>query len=107
MQYNKLVRDRIPQIIRETGEEPVIRILSKAEYIIHLERKLDEEVSEYHHDHNAEELADILEVLFALAATHGVSEEELLRIRRKKRDLRGGFEDKVFLISKEKTLCTE
>ena len=101
MQYNKLVRDRIPQIIRETGEEPVIRILSKAEYIIHLEQKLDEEVSEYHHDHNAEELADILEVVIALTESVGASTEELMEVYHRKHQERGGFADRAFLISKE------
>lgn len=107
MQYHKLVRDGIPQLIRDAGENPVIRILDVDEYTVELEKKLDEEVLEYHRDCNAEELADIMEVLFALAALHGVNEEELLSIRQKKRQLRGGFGDRVFLISKEVALCTE
>ena len=101
MIYNKLVRDKIPQIIREQGEVPNYRILEQAEYILCLEQKLDEEVCEYHRDRNAEELADILEVLFALADSLGCSREELMEIYQRKHDARGGFRDRIFLISKE------
>ena len=101
MIYNKLLRDKIPQIIREQGEVPNYRILGQAEYIHCLEQKLDEEVCEYHRDRNAEELADILEVLFALADSLGCSREELMEIYQRKHDARGGFTDRIFLISKE------
>ena len=99
--YNKLVRDNIPKIIREKGETANTRILAEDEYISCLEQKLDEEVGEYHRDKNAEELADILEVAFALADTLGVSREELLSICAQKRQKRGGFSERIFLISKE------
>ena len=99
--YNKLVRDRIPDMIRAQGETANIRILDRDEYLQHLEAKLDEEVGEYHRDKNAEELADILEVVYALAEAIGCTKEELLKIYRKKHDARGGFEKRIFLISKE------
>ncbi len=99
--YNKLVRDNIPDIIRAQGETPNIRILEQEEYLCHLEAKLEEEAGEYHRDKNAEELADILEVVFALAEAIGCTKEELLEIYQKKHDARGGFRDRVFLISKE------
>lgn len=99
--YNKLVRDKIPEIIRTQGETPNIRILEQEEYLRHLEAKLDEEVGEYHWDKNAEELADILEVILALAEANGCSKEELLAVYEKKHTARGGFRDRVFLISKE------
>ena len=99
--YNKLVRDRIPEMIRAQGETPHTRILEQEEYLRHLEAKLDEETGEYHRDKNAEELADILEVVFALAEAIGCTKEELLEIYQKKHDARGGFRDRVFLISKE------
>ena len=99
--YHKLVRDRIPAMIEEEGETAHIRILPRDEYIACLEEKLDEEVAEYHRDKNAEELADILEVAFALADTLGVSREELLSVCAQKRQDRGGFSDRIFLISKE------
>ena len=101
MVYNKLVRDRIPEIIEAQGETPHTRILDDGEYLRCLEEKLDEEVAEYHRDQNAEELADILEVVYALAAAKGVSKEALLDTYRKKHQARGGFEQRIFLISKE------
>ncbi|MBR2047886.1 MAG: nucleoside triphosphate pyrophosphohydrolase [Oscillospiraceae bacterium] len=100
-QYNKLVRDRIPELIRSGGEIPQTRVLAPEEYALRLEQKLDEEVEEFHRDRNPEELADILEVVFALASTLGCSEEALLTLRRQKKECRGGFQDRVFLISKE------
>ena len=99
--YNKLVRDRIPEIMERNGEKPNIRILTDAEYTLALEKKLDEEVTEYHSDKNTEELADILEVIFALAEASGCSREELTQTYQEKHDSRGGFEKRYFLISKE------
>ena len=101
MVYNKLVRDRIPHMIRQQGETPVTRILEEEEYLHHLEAKLDEEVGEYHRDKNAEELADILEVVYALAEAGGCTIEKLMEIYQKKHDERGGFAERIFLISKE------
>ena len=102
MIYNKLVRDKIPQIIEEKGGKAEIRILDQEEFRLFLEKKLDEEVGEYHRDQNAEELADILEVVYALAASIGCTREELEDIYQKKHDARGGFEKKILLISSEK-----
>lgn len=99
--YNKLVRDRIPEIIEANGERPHIRILEQEEFLQHLEEKVDEEVGEYHRDKNAEELADILEVVFALAEANGCSRAELMEVYQKKHDARGGFGKRIFLISKE------
>lgn len=100
MTYNKLVRDKIPELIRQQGDEPVIRILDDEEYAQCLEQKLDEEVGEFHRDQNAEELADILEVVYALSENLGVSREKLEAIYQSKHHQRGGFQDRVFLISK-------
>lgn len=61
--YNKLVRDKIPEIIKADGKECKTHILSKDEYIAALETKLNEEVAEYQEDKNLEEMADVLEVL--------------------------------------------
>lgn len=102
MIYNKLVRDHIPRIIEETGGKAEIRILTEEEYRIFLEKKLDEEVGEYHREQNAEELADILEVVYALAASIGCTKEELNDVYRKKHEARGGFEKRILLISSEK-----
>ena len=101
MVYNKLIRDKILEIIASKRGKAQIRVLSDEEYPTYLEAKLDEEVGEYHRDKTAEELADILEVVYALAASLGVSKEELMDIYQKKHDSRGGFEKKLFLISAE------
>ena len=100
MVYEKLVRDLIPDIIEAQGEKPNIRILDDAEYRDCLSGKLDEEVQEFHKDNNLEELADILEVVYALAEING-GREELERIYAKKHEARGGFSERIFLISKE------
>ena len=59
-QFNKLVRDRIPEIIESAGKTCVTAVLSDEEYIRCLDAKLDEELAEYHRDQNIEELADLL-----------------------------------------------
>ena len=97
----KLVRDKIPMLIESSGEKPIVRILEEEEYRRCLEAKLDEEVAEFHSDRNAEELADILEVVYALAETIGCTKEELLACYEKKHAQRGGFRDRVFLEGKE------
>ena len=73
--YNKLVRDKIPQIIEQTGKEFHTRTLNEEEYIVELKKKLNEEISEYQNSRNneeaMEELADVLEVIHSLAKIHG------------------------------------
>ncbi|MCM3631151.1 nucleoside triphosphate pyrophosphohydrolase [Paenibacillus glycanilyticus] len=100
--YNKLVRDLVPQVIEATGKECRTRILEESEYADALRMKLKEEAEEYLSAQNQreslEELADLLEVIRALAATHGASWEQLEAIRAKKAEARGGFQDKVYLI---------
>ena len=101
MGYNKLVRDKIPAIIEALGKIARTCILSKEAYTCALEAKLDEEVTEFHKDKNLEELADILEVVYALAENLGHSKAELLEVYEKKHQERGGFRDRIFLISNE------
>ena len=97
----KLVRDKIPQIIEASGATPLTRILETEEYLSCLEAKLDEEVQEFHESKSPEELADILEVVYALAENLGHSRQELESVYDRKHDARGGFRDRLFLISKE------
>jgi predicted house-cleaning noncanonical NTP pyrophosphatase (MazG superfamily) len=103
--YNKLVRDRIPQIIQAKGKEVSTKILTNEEYAIELKTKCLEEVDEYMKaktDEEAkEELADIIEVLNAIAKTHGSSMEEIESIRLQKKKERGGFQEQIFLINVE------
>lgn len=96
-EYNKLVRDKIPEIIRADGKECEIRVAEGKEKYELLENKLMEEVNEFLEDKNLEELADVMEVLFGLAREIGYSEEELISKREEKRAERGGFKDGVIL----------
>ena len=95
--YNKLVRDRIPEIIENSGKTAHTHLLSDEEYIAELDHKLGEEYAEYQADKNIEELADMLEVICAIAKARGVSVDELESIRRTKAEKNGAFEKKVFL----------
>ena len=100
--HNKLVRDKIPQIIKDSGKTPITKILNEKEYITELRKKSQEELQEYltaETDEEAlEELADLLEIIHALAKVHGSTIEEVDKIRAEKAAKRGGFTDKVFLI---------
>ena len=97
--YNKLVRDRIPEIIKESGKEYEIEIVNGVEKQEFLEKKLLEEVNEYMEDKNLEELADVMEVLFGLANELGYSEEDLLNKRSEKLQERGGFREGIVLVN--------
>lgn len=101
MRYDKLVRDKIPEIIESTGKKAIYRILDEAEYKEYLEKKLDEEVAEFHESKSVEELADILEVVFALMEAQGSSGSELGSMRRRKRHERGAFGKRICLIEVE------
>jgi predicted house-cleaning noncanonical NTP pyrophosphatase (MazG superfamily) len=100
--YNKLVRDLIPDVIEQSGNECRTRILSDEEYLKMLDLKLDEELTEYHKDQNVEELADLLELIYAAAIARGYTLEELESVRAEKAKKRGGFEKKIFLIDVNK-----
>lgn len=95
--YNKLVRDKIPEIIEANNQSCTIEVLSDKDCITFLEQKLNEECAEYQADKNIEELADILEVIYAIASARGVSKEALERVRQEKADKRGGFSKRIFL----------
>ena len=99
--YNKLVRDKIPEIINESGGKCKVRILTDSEYLEMIDKKLDEELNEYHKDQNLEELADMLEVIYAATLARGYTLEELEATRGMKKATRGGFEEKILLIETE------
>jgi predicted house-cleaning noncanonical NTP pyrophosphatase (MazG superfamily) len=100
--HNKLVRDRIPEIIESTGKKFSIKILTNEEYIKELKNKSREELEEYLNAENdkdaIEELADLLEIIHALAECHGTTFEAVEEVRQKKAEKRGGFKEKIFLI---------
>lgn len=100
--YNKAIRDKIPEIIQKDGYSSNVKILSDEEFLVEIERKLSEEVTEYQNDKNPEELADILEVIYRIAGLKGISKEELEKIRIKKVEERGSFDKNLFLINTSK-----
>lgn len=97
MKYNKLVRDKIPEIIRQNGDEPVTRIANDREYVAKLKDKLAEEVTEFRKSMDVEELADVLEVVYALGARLGYTIRDIERIRGRKAKNRGGFAEGIIL----------
>lgn len=90
--YNKLVRDKIPKIIEDSGKTCEIEVLDDKTYLEMLDKKLTEELNEYYESHNAEELADLLEVVYATAKARGYTKEQLEEIRQNKADKRGAFD---------------
>ena len=91
--YNKLVRDNIPDIIQKSGKTPAFHTLSENE----LDRKLSEECAEYLADKSLEELADILEVIYAICDARGYSTSELESCRKAKAEKRGSFANRIYL----------
>lgn len=97
MKYNKLIRDKIPEIIKKNGGVPVFHIADEKEYWEKLKEKLVEEFEEFKKDESAEELADILEVLDAIVDYKGFKKEEFDRIKNKKAEERGKFQKRIIL----------
>ena len=97
IKYNKLVRDRIPEIIEASGKNCVAEILSDEDYLCMIDAKLDEELAEYHKDQNIEELADLIEVIYAAAKARGYTLEQLETVRAEKAAKRGIFQKKLLL----------
>ena len=97
IKYDKLVRDRIPEIIWESGRDCICSQLNGKDYIKALDKKLTEEMKEYRHSKSMEELADLLEVIRAVAKARGSSIEEVEKIREEKAKRRGGFEKRILL----------
>lgn len=95
--YDKLVRDRIPEIIESSGNKCEIEVVSDEIALEYLYKKLNEEVSELLEDKNLDEIVDVMEVLFAIGSKYGYSEEDILDRRNEKKDARGGFKDNLIL----------
>ncbi|MFD1512569.1 nucleoside triphosphate pyrophosphohydrolase [Halomarina rubra] len=96
-EYDKLVRDDVPDVVEANGQRPVVHTVDGEEYHDRLVDKLDEEVAEYREDRSVDELADVLEVVFALAEIHGVGKQQLADRRAQKAEERGGFDEGVVL----------
>lgn len=96
-EYNKLVRDRIPEIIETAGKEYSTKIVQPDETVEYLIKKFSEEIDEFKEDHSIEELADILEIVHGLAYHLDIDLKELESVRKKKADERGGFKESIVL----------
>ncbi|PPA70852.1 nucleoside triphosphate pyrophosphohydrolase [Jeotgalibacillus proteolyticus] len=103
--YNKLVRDNILQIIQQSGSTFSSRVLEDEEYLVEIKKKMHEELNEFEQAENdpdaVEELADLVELVYAAAEIHGASREQLEKVRLQKESKRGGFKKKLFLIENE------
>ncbi|MFU7588269.1 phosphoribosyl-ATP pyrophosphohydrolase [Priestia sp. RMT2NF4] len=103
--YNKLVRDKIPTMIEQSGNTFKSRVLQREEYQNELKEKAKEELQEYieaqTHQDAIEELADLLEVMQALAAVHGATPEQLEKVREEKAKERGKFDGRIYLVETE------
>ena len=95
--YNKLVRDKIPQIIEQSGKQAIIEEVSGEEYLELLKAKLGEELQEYQDSESTEELADLVEVVYAILDYKTVSLQEFELIRKQKVEERGGFIKRLLL----------
>lgn len=96
--YCKLIRDQIPEIIEEKGQVCVTRVLEDDEYLEMVDAKLDEELAEYHKEQNLEELADLMEVIYAATEARGFTREQLERVRAEKEAQRGAFHKRLLLL---------
>lgn len=97
MKYDKLVRDKIPEIIKRSNENPKIHIASEEEYEQKLKEKLLEEVKEFNEENTEEELADILEVIYAICDLKKINKEKIEILRKEKAEKRGSFKKRIIL----------
>lgn len=100
--YNKLVRDKIPQEINKMeGRKANYKILNEDEYLQELDKKLFEEAHEFVEEHSIEELGDLMEVILAIMEAKNISMEEVENARKIKKNKKGVFKDKIYLIDVE------
>jgi predicted house-cleaning noncanonical NTP pyrophosphatase (MazG superfamily) len=100
--YNKLVRDKIPQIIEEKGKIAEVLIMDTDEYAKMLNLKLQEELNEFieaNENDQVEELADLVEVIYAILESKGVALDDFDKKRLAKKEAKGGFKDGLLLVS--------
>jgi predicted house-cleaning noncanonical NTP pyrophosphatase (MazG superfamily) len=95
--YNKLVRDKIPEIIEKSGRKAIIEKASEEAYYMHLNEKLDEERKEYLSNLRVEELVDLVEVIYAILEYKNVSIEDFEKMRMEKAAKRGTFKERIIL----------
>lgn len=103
-EYGKLVRDKIPELIRAHGAVPVVRVLSDDEFVGELKKRLIEEAWEAHYADGmalVEECADIFEVMAWMMRARGIDPHEVFAMAEARRGERGGFSEKAFLVAVE------
>ena len=106
--YNKLVRDKIPENINSMeGRKATWRIMSDGEYIKELNKKLLEEAHEFIEENAIEELADVMEVIQSIMRIKNISYEELKNVQQMKREKKGGFSNKIYLVEVEQDKADE
>jgi len=99
--FNKLIRDKIPDIIEEAGNDYEMEVLDDEDYFNALNDKLQEELDEYLESKEIMELADLVEIIYAILDHKDISRKEFEKMRRKKKKERGAFEKKLFLLKSE------
>lgn len=106
VKYNKLIRDRIPEIIKKAGWKPTVRKLKKAEFLKALKKKVLEEARELIRAKDKKgvinEIVDIQELIDTLTSEIGLSKPQIKKLQAVKRKKRGGFKKRLFLIKEEK-----
>ena len=102
IKYNKAIRDKIPEIIADSGKKYNLKQLDDVSFLAEIEKKLIEEVNEYTESKDVKELADLLEVIYRISELRGVNSDELDKIRKDKAEKRGKFASNLFLIDADK-----
>ncbi len=96
--FNKLIRDKVPDLIKKQGKSCNTKVLNETEYLRYLNLKLKEEMDEYYESQNPDDLADVVEVIYALLKFREISLEEFETIRKTKLETNGGFDGRVLLL---------
>ena len=99
--YNKLVRDKIVENIKNSDRNPSYRIMDNEEYLKELNKKLLEEAHEFVEENSIEELADVFEVIESIIKIKNINIEEVRKYQQIKKEKNGGFDKKIYLINVE------
>lgn len=106
VKYNKLIRDRIPEIVKKAGWKPTVRTLKKSEFLNAIKKKVLEEAGELIQTKDKkgiiDEIADIQELIDVLTSEIKLTESHIKKFQSAKREKRGGFKKRLFLIKEEK-----
>lgn len=97
VEYNKLIRDNIPDIIAKAGNEPYYHTATAEEYRQKLLEKLTEELNEFKEMFSQHEVADLLEIIYAIVDEYGFNKDEIEKLRLERKQKRGAFAKKLIL----------